>query len=164
MKLLPRKFRDKRTPRRERAVVVTLAVILGIALYLWLALSVGQTRQRLHTTVTTLQAQAAQVEQQAAEIARLRTIPAPSTSQTDLRTLVQDQAGTAGLSRAVVSIDALNSDQLVMVFGAVAFADWLKWIADMKAQRVRVDICRIEALSSPGMVSVTVTLIRAPSP
>lgn len=163
MKLLPRKFRNKRAPRRERAVVVVLVVILGIALYLWLALSVGQTRQRLHTTVATLQAQAAQVEQQAAEIGRLRAIPAPSASQTDLRTLVQDQAGAAGLSRTVVSIDASNSDQLVMVFGAVVFADWLKWIADMKAQRVRVDICRIEALSSPGMVSVTVTLIRATS-
>ena len=50
---------------------------------------------------------------------------------------------------------------MVVVFGAVAFADWLNWIAALKSQHVRLDACRIEALSTPGLVSVTATLIRA---
>jgi len=74
--------------------------------------------------------------------------------------LVQSQAG-AGLARALVRIDALDNDQVVVVFGAVAFADWLNWVAGLKAQHVRLAACRIEALSTPGLVSVTATLVRA---
>ena len=47
-----------------------------------------------------------------------------------------------------------------MVFGAVAFADWLNWVASLTSQQVRLDACRIEALSTPGLVSVTATLVR----
>ena len=54
-----------------------------------------------------------------------------------------------------------DADQVVAVFGAVAFADWLNWISTLKSQQVRLDTCRIEALSTPGLVSVTATLVRA---
>lgn len=155
-----RKAWESRAPR-ERVVIAALAVVLAAALYLLLVQSAGRARAQLHTSVTTLRAQAARLEQQAAELERLRAAPAISASQTDLRTLVQAQAGAAGLSRALVRIDAQDADQVVVVFGAVAFADWLNWIAGLKSQHVRLDACRIEALSTPGLVSVTATLVRA---
>ena len=65
------------------------------------------------------------------------------------------------MARALVRIDAQDADQVVAVFGAVAFADWLSWIAGLKLQQVRLDACRIEALSTPGLVSITATLVRA---
>jgi len=46
------------------------------------------------------------------------------------------------------------------VFGAVGFADWLNWVAGLTSQQVRLDACRVEALSTPGLVSVTATLVR----
>lgn len=162
MSLPLRQIWESRAPR-ERAVMAALLVVAGIALYVWFMQSAGQARKQLRATVTTLQTQARQVDQQAVEIVRLRLAPAPAASPTNLRTLVQEQVGAAGLSRALVSIDATSADQVVMVFGAVAFADWLKWIDDMKSQHVRVEACRIEALSTPGLVSVTATLVRATS-
>jgi general secretion pathway protein M len=155
-----RKAWESRAPR-ERAIIAVLAVMLGAALYVWLVQSAGQARAQLRTGVTTLRAQAARLEQQAAEIERLRAAPAISASQTDLRTLVQAQADAAGLSRALARIDAPDADHVVVVFGAVAFADWLNWIAGLKSQQVRLDACRIQALSTPGLVSVTATLVRA---
>ena len=155
-----RKVWESRSPR-ERAIIAALAVMLGVSLYVWLVQSAGQARVQLHTSVTKLRAQAARLEQQAAEFERLRAAPALSASPTDLRTLVQAQAGAAGLSRALVKIDAPDANQGGVVFGAVAFADWLNWVASLKAQQVRLDTCRIEALSTPGMVSVTATLLRA---
>lgn len=155
-----RRLWESRAPR-ERAIIAALAVMLGAVLYVWLVQSAGQARVQLHTSVTTLRAQAARLEQQAAELERLRATPATPASQTDLRTLVQAQAGAAGLSRALVKIDAPDANQVVVVFGAVAFADWLNWVASLKSQQVRLDTCRIEALSTPGMVSVTATLLRA---
>lgn len=157
-----RRIWESRAPR-ERKIIAVMAAVLAVALYVWVVQSAGQARLRLRASVMTLQDQAARVDQQAAELGRLRGAPALSVSQTNLRTLVQDHAGAAGLSRALVSIDAPNPDQVVMVFGAVAFADWLEWIDGLKSQHVRVEACRIEALSTPGLVSVTATLVRAGS-
>jgi type II secretory pathway component PulM len=114
----------------------------------------------LRSGITALRAQAMSLEQQAAEFERLRSAPAPLASQTDLRTLLQGEAAAAGLSRALVRIDAVDPDQVVVVFGAVAFAEWHAWIVGLKSQQIRLDACRIEALSTPGLVSVTATLVR----
>lgn len=157
-----RRIWESRVPR-ERMIVAVMAAVLMVALYVWVVQSAGQARLRLRASIMTLQDQASRVDQQAAELGRLRGAPALSVSQTNLRTLVQDHAGAAGLSRALVSIDAPNPDQVVMVFGAVAFADWLKWIDSLKSQHVRIEACRVEALSTPGLVSVTATLVRAGS-
>jgi general secretion pathway protein M len=155
-----RKAWESRAPR-ERAVIAALAAMLGAALYVWLVQSAGQARVQLRTSVTTLRAQAERLDQHALEYGRLRVAPAATVSPTDLRTLVQARVDDAGLARALVRIDAPDADQVVVVFGAVAFADWLNWIAGLKSQQVRLDACRIEALSAPGLVSVTATLVRA---
>lgn len=160
MRALVHKAWQSRAPR-ERAVIAILAVLLGVALYAWLLQSATRARAQLRTSVVMLRTQAAGVEQQAAEYERLRAAPAISASKTDLRTLVQAQAGAAGLARALGRIDAQNADQVVVVFGAVPFADWLGWIAGLQAQQIRLEACRIEALATPGLVSVTATLARA---
>ena len=155
-----RKAWESRAPR-ERAIIAALAAMLGAVLYVWLVQSAGQARVQLRTSVTTLREQAARLDQQALEYSRLRVAPAATASPTDLRTLVQARVGDAGLARALVRIDAPDADQVVVVFGAVAFVDWLNWIAGLKSQHVRLDACRIEALSTAGLVSVTATLVRA---
>jgi general secretion pathway protein M len=162
MKARVRKLWESRSPR-ERTVIAVMSVVLAVVLYATLVLSAERARNQLRASVTSLRAQAARVEQQAAELGRLRSAPPVSASQTDLRTLVQTQAGDAGLSRSLVRIDAPDADQVVVVFGAVAFADWLNWIDALKAQQVRLDTCRIEALSTPGLVGITATLVRPKS-
>jgi general secretion pathway protein M len=159
MKTRLRTLWESRSPR-ERAIVTVCAALLGIALYLVFVQSAWRARAQLRGSITALRAQAMSLEQQAAEFERLRSAPAPLASQTDLRTLLQADAATAGLSRALVRIDAVDPDQVVVVFGAVAFAEWHAWIVALKSQQVRVDTCRIEALSTPGLVSVTATLVR----
>lgn len=154
-----RKAWESRTPR-ERAVVAALGVVLAAALLVSLVHTAAQARSRLRPSVTALQGQLARLDQQAREIERLRAAPAMTASQSDLRAVVQSQLG-ADLSRALVRIDARDSDNVEVAFGAIAFSDWLNWIAGLNAQNVRVATSRIEALTSPGMVSVTATLVRA---
>ena len=67
------------------------------------------------------------------------------------------------LGAAVTVVDARDADQVQVVFGSVAFADWLAWVASLQSQHIRLDTGRIEALSSPGLVSVTATFTRAKS-
>ena len=160
MRVQLRKAWESRAPR-ERAIIAALGLTLVAALYVWLVQSAGRARAQLHTSVMTLRAQAARLDQQALEYGRLRAAPAATVSPTDVRTLVEARVGEAGLSRALARIDAADADQVVVVFGAVPFADWLNWIDGLKSQHIRLDACRIEALSTPGVVSVTATLVRA---
>ena len=152
-----------RSPR-DRAIAIALAFVIGVALYLWLALSLNRDRVQLHATVATLRTQSAHLEQHAVELERLRTVPAKPKSSTDLRTLVQAQAGAAGLSGALTRIEARDGGQVQVVFGSVPFAEWLAWIGNLQSLQVRLDTCRIEALSTAGLVSVTATLTRPQAP
>jgi len=144
----------------ERMVIAALAALLGIAGYAWLVQSAERGRAQLRTSVAALRTQAVLLDRQAAEHQLLRAAPATPASPTDLRALVQaraDAARLAGLTR----IEALDADHVRVVFGAVPFADWLGWVAALQAQHVSLDAARVEALSAPGMVSVTATLARA---
>ena len=144
----------------ERMVIAALAVLLGVAGYVWLVHSAERGRAQLRISVAALRTQAVLLDRQAAEHQLLRAAPATPASPTDLRALVQaraDAARLAGLTR----IEALDADHVQVVFGAVPFADWLVWVKGLQAQHVSLDAARVEALSAPGMVSATATLSRA---
>jgi general secretion pathway protein M len=154
-----RKLWEARAPR-ERAIIAVLAALLGVLLYAALVLAAERATTSLRPRVTALRGQAIRLDEQAAVVERLHAAPAIAVSQTDLRALVQAQTDAAGLAHALVSINAPGADQVVVVFGAVSFPDWLRWIAALEVQHVRLDACRIEPLSTPGQVSVTATLVR----
>lgn len=160
MKAQLRRVWQSRAPR-ERAFLAVLAALVAIIAYLLLAVSAGRAIGPLQASVTTLRAASARLERQALEFGHLRTAPPVSASATELRALVQQGVDRAGLSSSLLRIEAPDADQVVVVFGAVAFADWLKLIAGLQGQQVRLEACRIEALSAPGLVSVTATLVRA---
>ncbi|MEQ1669114.1 MAG: type II secretion system protein M [Sulfuriferula sp.] len=160
MKAQLRKLWESRAPR-ERTTIMVMTAILAVALYSWLVQAGGHNYTYLRERVAALRVQAGELEQQAAELKRLRATPVKTVSQTDLRTLVQSQADSAGLASALVKIDAADANQVMVVFNAVAFADWLNWVARLKSQQVRVDTCQIEAQPAPGRVNVTATLLRS---
>lgn len=150
---------ESRAPR-ERIFIAVLAIFLGITLYLWLVTEADRARTQLRASVPLLRAQSVGLEQQASEHESLRAAPPLAASPDDLRTLMQAEVNTAGLSHALISLDAADANQVQVVFSAVSFADWLNWVAAMQSRQVRFDGGRIEALPEPGMVKVTGTFIR----
>ena len=160
MKARLRKLWESRSPR-DRVMIAVLAAVVGSALYLSLVQLAYRARTQLGSSVSVLSAQALRLDSDANELARARAAPSAPAPQTDLRTQVQAQAGAAGLARALLRIDARDADQVQVVFGSVAFADWLAWVATLQAQHIRLDTSRIEALTTPGLVSVTATFARA---
>ena len=162
MKARLRKLWESRSPR-DRVIITALAALVGMALYLSLVQSAYRGRAQLGSSVSALRAQALRLDADANELAHARAAPAAPAPQTDLRAQVQAQAGAAGLASALLRIDARDADQVQVVFGSVAFADWLAWVATLQAQRIRLDTGRIEALTTPGLVSVTATFTRAKS-
>jgi general secretion pathway protein M len=163
MKAVLRRAWESRAPR-ERKVVAALAAVLAAASYLFIVHLADRERAQLHTSVATLRTQAALLDQHAAEYERLRATPATSASPTDLRTLVQARVDAARLAAALTRFDVPDAEHVHITFGAVSFADWAGWIAALQAQHVRLETARVEALSTPGMVSATATLARAKAP
>jgi general secretion pathway protein M len=155
-----RKIWESRSPR-DRALIAILAAVVAAVLYLWLMQSANRARTQLDASVSVLRAQAIRLDLDATELARVRAMPVSPAAQTELRALIQARADAAGLARALVRIDAPDANQVQVVFGAVAFADWLAWAASLQAEHIRLDTGRIEALSTPGMVGVTATFARA---
>ena len=154
-----RQLWESRAPR-ERVLLAMLACVLLVIAYALLIYSAERARAPLRASVMQLRAQAARVDQQAVEFGHLRAAPVATISSSDLYKLVQARVAQAGLAHALTRIDAPDADHVVVVFGAVAFADFIDWIAGLKAQHIRLDACRIEALSTPGLVSVSATVTR----
>jgi len=155
-----RKLWESRSPR-DRVLIAILAAVVAAMLYLWLAQSAQRARTQLDASLSVLRAQSIRLDLDATELERVRAMPLPPAAQTDLRTLIQSRAEAAGLARALIRIDAADANQVQVVFGAVAFAEWLAWVASLQAERIRLDTGRIEALSTPGMVGITATFTRA---
>jgi general secretion pathway protein M len=151
---------QSRAPR-ERVVLLALAVVILIALYVSLVSTAMRVRPRLQANVLALRADATQLERFSSEIERLRTTRPPAASQTDLRTLLQAQAGSAGIGNAVVRIEVQDANRAQVVFGAVPFPEWLNWVVALNVQNIRLETCRVEALANPGLVSVTAGFVRA---
>lgn len=155
-----RQLWESRAPR-ERKIIILVAALVGAVLYGWLVHTADVARTHLRTSVTTFRALAARVEHEAAEYESLRSKTPATPSKTELRALVQAQIDAQGLGRSTTRIEATSPNDVQVVFGAVPFADWLKWVTSLQSQQVRLDTCRIETLSTPGLVSVTATVTRA---
>ena len=160
MKAQLRKLWESRSPR-DRLIIAVLAAFVAVLLYVALVQSAYRARARLGASVSSLREQALRMDADANELARARAVRAAPVAQTDLRTQLQSQVEAAGLARALVRLDARDADQVQAVFGSVAFRDWLSWIASLQTQHIRLDGARIEALTTPGLVSITATFARA---
>ena len=153
---------QSRSPR-ERRILLVLAGVMAAACYAWFVYSAGRDRMHLRESVMQLRAQSVLLDAQATELGRLRAAPPATASPMDLRALVQVRIDNAGLASRLTRIDAPEPNRVIVTFGTLPFADWLAWITSLQAQQVRLERCRIEALSTSGLVSVTATLVRAGS-
>ena len=155
-----RKLWESRSPR-DRLVIVILSAVVGAVLYVWLVQSANRARAQLSSSISVLRAQAMRLDLDATELARVRSAPVQPAPQTDLLTQLQTQAAAAGLTSSLLRTEVVDANQVRVVFGSVAFADWLAWVAGLQAQHIRLDTGRIEALSTPGLVGVTAAFVRA---
>lgn len=150
--------------RRDRVILLALAALLAVGGYAWWVLAAERARDNLLVSVAALRTQATTLAQQAIEYQNLRAMPAPTASTSDLGTVVRSAAEAAGLANVLTSINATDTDHVVVVFGAVGFSDWLDLIGDLASMQVRLESCRIEAMATPGLVTATATLVRTGSP
>ncbi|MBW8311955.1 MAG: type II secretion system protein M [Rhizobium sp.] len=148
-------------PPRERRAWLALAVFVLLALYAALVAAALREREPLQQRVETLRLQSARMDHQARELQQLRRLPAPADTGETLAARIQAALDAKLPAAKPARLDAADPAHVVVVFEAVAFADWLRWLEDLAARGVRLESCRVEALPAPGQVSATATLARA---
>ena len=154
-------FWQRRTTGERLTIAICIA-LLAIGIFLWLTYTIERSRTQLRSSVVpALRERAGLLERHAAEYERVRAAPAVAVSPTDIRALVQAQVSAAGLSKVLQSVEAVGPNQAKIVFGSIAFADWLNLVQSLDAQQVHLEACRVEGLATPGQVAVTGTLARA---
>ncbi|MDO9475759.1 MAG: type II secretion system protein GspM [Pseudohongiella sp.] len=149
-----------RSPRERQLLAITTTVMV-VSLTLWLLISGHGAVTALHSTLPALRMQAETVERQASELERLRLLPAPAASAASLLPMVQEMAIIAGLTDTLSSLDALDSDRVVVAFGTIPFPMWIDWLHTLSLQGIRVESITMETLLTPGLVSTRATLLRA---
>lgn len=146
-----------RSPREQRVISIVggLLALLLVVTFVWLPLE--RSRTRMLEELPKLRASIATLERQAAEVKRLRAMPAAS------------RASAAPLS-AIATTNPLPGAQLaalderrVRVTGAdVGFGALLDWLASVQAAHgLRVESARLDALPTAGRVRAEITLSRS---
>jgi len=147
----------------ERAAATVLAFVVGALLCFWFIHTAEQERNRLKQRVAVLKSQSDTMDQQISEFSRLKVASAnPSTlAPKNLRDAVQGIIDSSGLSTSLVKIDAPDAGTAQVSFSALSFSDWLAFVRNLQAQKIRIETCRIEALTTAGRISITATLSSA---
>lgn len=142
---------------RERGVLRAgaIALVLALAAVAWI--EAERSRTRLAAELPRLRASISALERDAAEVDRLRTLPAAQPgAASPLAALATNGGGLPGAQVAVLD------DRRVQVTGAdVAFGRLLEWLRNAQATHgMRVESARLDAIA-PGRVRAELLLTRS---
>jgi general secretion pathway protein M len=144
--------------RRALAALAMLALAVLVIAFAWLPME--RSRQRLAAELPGIEASIALMQQQSAEVKRLRSLPASaSPAAMPLAALL----ASGDLTRALPGAQATLADErrVRLVAADAAYGALLETIASaQRAGGLRVETARIEALPAPGRVRAELTLAR----
>lgn len=149
----------QRLSAREQTIVgggTGLLVIILLVFYVWQPLE--KERTRLRASLPGIRAEAQQMRVDALAVPKLKSTAKPAALAGGLKEIVEQAASTHGLQ--VSQANPEGNGKLSMSLAAVPFDAWVKWLATLQAQQVRLDTCRVEALPQSGMVKVQAVLSR----
>lgn len=152
-------FWRARAPR-ERLVLGGGAALLVLALgyaYGWLPMQRDAAQMRKE--LPQLRVQARQLQQDAAEVARLRAQPVVARTIDRLASIVEQRAVAGGLRERIESVTAQDPRHVRLVLPRVALDDWIVWLGELQAKDgVRVGSAHIVAGDAAGVVRVEAVL------
>jgi general secretion pathway protein M len=164
MKTRWQELRDKhwshRPAQERRTILLGAAVLLPLLYYFVLWQPAHQALAKLHVTVPILQAQAAKLTEQAAEVEALRHRPQLAALDAQaLKTGIEESAQHHQLRAAITTLEIQEPNGVHIACDSISFAAWLNWLRDLQQeQHIRADAVSIAALPQSGMVKVSATL------
>lgn len=157
-RLQPWMSRWKALGERERMALTALAVFLvPVLFYLLVWTPVENGLARSQARLTTVQAQLAQVREQAALVASLRAAP-PSEAPPDAASAVQAAAARNGLREQLKRVDADSANSVRVQIEAAPFPALMSLLVELQRAGLRAEKATIERNAKPGTVNGTLLL------
>ena len=143
--------RWKALGERERMALTVLAVFLvPVLFYLLVWTPVENGLARSQARLTTVQAQLAQVREQAALVASLRAAP-PSEAPADAASAVQAAAARNGLREQLKRVETEGANAVRVQIEDAPFVALLAWLIDLQQQTgMRAESATLERGANPG--------------
>jgi type II secretory pathway component PulM len=156
--LKPWMSRWKALGARERSALTVLAVFLVPVLFyllVWTPIENGLARSQAR--LTSVQAQLAQVREQAALVASLRAAPR-SEAPADAASAVQEAAARNGLREQLKRVDADSANSVRVQIEAAPFPALMSLLVDLQQAGLRAEKATIERNARPGTVNGSLVL------
>lgn len=151
---------NNRPAQERRTILLGAIVLIPILYYFLLWQPAHQALAKLHTVVPVLQAQAARLTEQAAEVEALRHRPQlAALDAVALKTSVDESAQRHQLRAAITTLEIQEPGSVRIACDSISFAAWLNWLRDLQQeQHIRADSVSVAALPQSGMIKVSATL------
>jgi general secretion pathway protein M len=143
---------------RERRAVAALAVFLGAVLFIlliWMPVEAGLAKSRAR--LTAIQAQLAQVREQAALVASLRAAPRAE-APADAAAAVQEAALRSGLREQVKRVDAEGARGVRVQIEAAPFPALMALLVELQRAGLRAENASFLRNAKPGTVDASLLL------
>lgn len=154
---------DSRSAQERRTVTLAAIVLLPIAYYFLLWQPAHHALAKLHGNVPALQAQAAKLHEQAAEVDSLRHRPQlAALDMPALKSSIDESAQRHQLRGSITTLETQEPNGVHIACEAIPFVAWLAWLRDLQQeQHIRADSVSVSALPQSGMVKISATLINS---
>ena len=150
----------KRSVRDRQIISVVAGISLALILYAYIWLPMNNTRTRLRTELPQLRSQALQMEQDAKEVAQLKTLPSRAKGR-PLIDIVNQSANRNGIKNDQMQTTSLSAERTQITLDKIAFDDWIKWAANISAQEgLRIESARINATDTAGVVKISAVFVQ----
>lgn len=142
-------------PRERRVITWGVTVLLAALLYAYLWQPITVERNKLRATLPQLRENAAQMQRQAQEAARLKASVTPTPRGETIKPAIYQAAKEAGLDSKTLQVNTLDEGRADIALATASFDAWTVLVAILqKNQGIRLESCTIEALPEAGKVSV----------
>lgn len=146
-------------PRERHLISWGGAGLLAALCYAYLWQPIATERHKLRASLPQLRADAAQIQRQAQEVARLKASVTLPPRGAAIKSAIQQAINEAGLDSKTLQVNLLDEGRANMTMASVSFDAWTAMAANLqKNHGIRLESCAIEALPEPGMVSVRAVL------
>lgn len=126
---------------RERRMLVAMVVVISVAI-LWALFDwQASERKRLDKLSPRVQAQVKSMQDDAAELARLRVAAKPATQ--DIALVVESLKSSAATQNLAITVRG-DGDRILVSAASVPFDTWVTWLAGVQAQNA----LRVSALEA----------------
>ncbi len=161
MKEKLQQFWMQASPRERWLIGGGFGLLLVVVLVFYVWQPIVRDRQKLRASLPQLRANAEQMRLNAAEVGRLKTLPASAAlPKGGMRGAVENSAAAFKMRDSMSQVSVEGDGRISITMASVPFDNWVRWLGHLQEQyRIRLESCRIEALPQPGMVRIKAVLV-----